>query len=152
MSRVRGDAMKIQRIQVDEIAVVRPLWEALNELHGQLSSNFKEHFNRFTFEQRIAALRDRNSIAVFVAGGKKYPLGYCMASIQASTGEIDSIFVLPEHRGRGVGDGLMGAAESWLRSQNVSKIRVCVAEGNETVMDFYQKRGFRHRFTVLERS
>jgi GNAT superfamily N-acetyltransferase len=87
----------------------------LNELHGQLSSNFKEHFNRFTFVQRIAALRDRDSFAIFLAGGKKSPFGYCIASIQASTGEIDSIFVLPEHRGRGAGNLLMGAAESWLR-------------------------------------
>ena len=45
---------KINYFHGDETLLdqIKPLWEALNEHHLQHSSNFKEHYDRMTFEKR----------------------------------------------------------------------------------------------------
>lgn len=142
--------MEIIKIEKENIAVIRSMWENLNSLHGKLSTHFSDHFKSFTFEERLVQFEDRDFFAVYAAKTKAGLIGYCIASVKNKTGEIDSIFTYPEHRNLGVGDSLMEKAESWLKSKEVSKIMVSVAEGNESVFGFYYRRGFHHRFTVFE--
>jgi len=143
--------MEIIKIEKENISDIRNMWESLNSLHGELSTHFGDHFNSFTFDERLAQFEDRDFFAVFAARTEEGLIGYCIASVKNKIGEIGSIFTYPEHRNLGVGDSLMEKAESWLKSKDISKIMVSVAEGNESVFGFYNKRGFHHRFTVFER-
>ena len=51
--------MKIVKINKNEIHQIRPMWEELNKIHGQLSTHFKEHFLSFTFEKRMKQIEDK---------------------------------------------------------------------------------------------
>ena len=75
---------------------------------------------------------------------KGIPLGYCISSIDSSgVGEIESIFVDEACRGRGVGATLMEAALGWMDRVGVKGKRVVVVSGNEEVLAFYERFGFR---------
>ena len=143
--------MKIEQIENENIPQIRSMWEELNKLHGHLSTHFKEHFESFTFEERLRQFKNKDSFAVFVAKYESNIAGYCMASVNGKIGEIDSIFINPQHRSKKVGEALIVEAESWLKKKSIIKIHIFVAEGNESVFSFYNKQGYQQRFTVLEK-
>ncbi len=45
----------------------------------------------------------------------------------------------------------MAKAESWLKTKDINRIIVCVAEGNESALGFYNKQGYYKRFTIFEK-
>lgn len=143
--------MKITKIKNRDIHQIKTLWEELNRHHWKNSTHFKKHFKSFSFENRVKQLESRDSAGIFVAEEKSGLIGYCIASLKEQTGEIDSIFVSPAHRNREIGEMLIEKAESWLREKGASKLIVNVAEGNESVFGFYNKKGYLKRFTVLEK-
>ena len=147
--------MEIIQLNENEIADIRPLWEALNRLHEEKSTYFKDHFATFTFDRRLAQFKNRDSVVVFAARDTENAgnlVGYCIASINNRIGEIDSIFILPGLRSTGIGNRLMTRAESCLQTQDVDKIQISVAQGNEAAFGFYNRHGYQHRFSVLEKS
>ncbi len=143
--------MEILKIANQDIHRIKPLWEELNRHHCQHSTYFRTHFESFTFEERIKQLESRDAVTCFVAEEKSEFIGYCMASINAHDGEIDSIFVKPIHRNQKLGERLIASAESWLKGMGAAKLFVCVAEGNEQAFGFYNRHDYFQRFTVLEK-
>ena len=144
--------MEITKIENKSIHQVKTLWEKLNQHHWRNSNNFKEHFKSFNFEDRIKEFETRDAVAVFAAKEDSEFIGYCIASLKDQTGEIDSIYISPVHRNEKIGEKLIEKAESWLKQKGAIKILVCVAEGNESAIGFYHKKGYLHRITVLEKS
>jgi ribosomal protein S18 acetylase RimI-like enzyme len=137
---------------MDKIA---PLWEELNRLHLSFSPYFQEYYKTMTFEDRKCSLQQRTSggeIRVDLAlDDSENPIGYCVTSIdQWLTGEIESIFVNPLHRGRGIGTKLIEKALDWLEVKGTKRNIVAVAVGNEQVYAFYERFGFFPRRTLLE--
>ena len=143
--------MEIIKIENQNVDQVKPLWEELNRHHCQHSTHFKAHFESFTFEDRIIQLESKDAVAVFVAEEQSELIGYCMASIEKDSGEIDSLFVKPIHRHQKVGARLIQSAESWLKALGAARLFVCVAEGNEPAFGFYHQHGYYPRYTVLEK-
>jgi ribosomal protein S18 acetylase RimI-like enzyme len=141
--------MEISSLQNDHIFEIRPLWQGLNSLHGKLSTNFKDHYQNFTFDKRIKNLLKKDALKVFVAKENDSYIGYCIASVQDAVGEIDSIFVLPEFRECKAGYKLMESALKWLQVQVCDYIDLIIAEGNEGVISFYEQFGFRKRATIM---
>lgn len=93
----------------------------------------------------------KEAIAVFVANIESNLVGYCMTSVKDRIGEIDSIYINPQYRGKKLGEQLMEKAESWLKSKKIIKFSISVVEGNESVFDFYNKQGYHPKHTVLEK-
>lgn len=143
--------MKIKKIDKKDILQIRPMWEGLNKLHGKISTYFKDHFHSFSFEVRQKQLEAKECFEVFVAYDQDTNVGYCIASVENDIGEIDSIYVDPKYRNQNIGENLISEAELWLKSNGISKIMIYVAEGNESVFNFYSKQGYYQRFTVLEK-
>jgi diamine N-acetyltransferase len=130
---------------------IKLLWEELNSYHSQYSKNFKEHFNSFTFEKRLSKLIDKKNISVFIASDSGTYVGYCIVTAHKNKGEIDSIYIKPNYRGKKVGSKLMQNAMEWLDKFNLNEIDIYIAEGNEQVFTFYEKFGFKNRFTVFQK-
>ncbi len=143
--------MEITKLEDEHFHTIKPLWKELNRLHKEKSDFFKDHFTAFTFEKRFEQFKDRGDLAIFAARDDKALIGYCIASVKDGTGEIDSIYIRPAHRKTGIGDRLMEKAEHWLTLQNINKIHISVAQGNEEAFGFYSCHGYHHRFSVLEK-
>lgn len=144
-------SMNIEAITREKIDGIKPLWEKLNAHHLAKSSLFKDHFSAFTFEKRMESLKKRDLLIAYVAEHDGEKIGYCVATVDGSVGEIDSLFVREEHRGKGAGEELFSLALRWLGGQKCETIKVAVAEGNESVLGFYRRFGFAKRFTVMEK-
>jgi diamine N-acetyltransferase len=137
---------------IDKIAL---LWQELNKQHLCLSPYFKDYYKTLTFEDRKRVILQRalgGEVRVDLAYDEADTLvGYCVSSIdKAQTGEIDSIFVIGECRGQGIGATLMERALEWLKTKRSKKNIVSVAVGNEMSYVFYEQFGFYPRRTLLE--
>lgn len=135
---------------------VKPLWEELNQHHKLKSNNFKSHYTNMTFHQRkdkFYSLLGKCELRVELAkdSEKDEFIGYCISSFEENkVGEIESIFVMKEYRGKGIGETFMKNALDYMDKVNCIKRKIAVAEGNESALGFYSKFGFYPRLTILE--
>ena len=98
-----------------------------------------------TFDQRRAELlaKAATRLAVWLASADEKDIGYCVSTITADRiGEVDSLYVVPTYRGRGVGHGLMSRAMNWFGRQSIQSIVVEVISGNDAAQRFYARYGF----------
>ena len=131
---------------------VRPLWMELRQHHAELAPMWGAEFLAVTFEGRRAGLVAKavKGLTVLLATAAGQDVGYCVCTIDADRqGEVDSIFVTAEHRGRGVGRALMREAMQWLGSRRIRGIVVDVLSGNEGAMRLYKEFGFHARTVRL---
>lgn len=134
---------------------VQPLWGKLNKHHENKSKYFSENYRNFTFEMRMSRFINDKSLNINIDlirdKDKGTFVGYCISSINAAlAGEIESLFIDEEYRHYGLGDKLMTRAVEWLDGKNACMKLIVVAEGNEDVLEFYQRHGFYKRKIILE--
>jgi ribosomal protein S18 acetylase RimI-like enzyme len=152
--------LKIEYTATDEqgLDLIKSLWVKLNELHKSRSRNFTAHFYRMTFDRRKEDLLKKSAggalhIDLARDTGTGGLIGYCVTSITtANHGEIESIYIEPDYRRRGIGDTLMKKALKWLEERPVARRTLVVAAGNEEVFDFYRRYNFYPRVTILEQT
>lgn len=109
-----------------QIYRIAPLWTELNKQHISLSPYFKDYYCSLTFEDTKRTILQRalgGNVRVDLALAASNELvGYCVFSIDGwLTGEIDSIFVSPQHLGQGIGTVLMKKALDWLKGKGAKK-------------------------------
>lgn len=141
----------IKEIQLNQIDIIKGLWEQLNALHLEDSRFFKDHYSNFTFEQRSKnfAKKNRYNILINVIYNNETPIGYCICTKIKGTGEIDSLFIEDQYRRSGYGRILVKKSLEWFKQHNCNQVEVSVAEGHESVLKFYQKFEFYPRKTIL---
>ncbi len=147
------NSYRIERIPLRELPRIRPLWEKLNALHLADSVYFRDHFAAFTFEQRaekFLLMSGRDVLIEIAAYENGVPVGYCISTAEGCAGELDSLFVEEQWRGKGIGETLVRRSLEWMRGKNCARIMVAVAHGHESVLPFYERFGFYPRFTYLQ--
>lgn len=140
-------------INVDELDLIKSLWEKLNQLHMQDSIYFKEHYKTNTFEKRCKKFwqKDKKDIKIeIVEDEDAVIIGYCISTLEKAKGEIESLFIEEKFRKNRLGNMLISNAIKWLKERRCNTILVSVADGHEDVFDFYMKNGFYPRLTYLE--
>lgn len=147
--------LEYQEISVEEINLIKPLWESLNTHHGKLSKHFPEYYSGMDFEKRKNNLLSKSKevkfkIDLVINSDSSEKVGYCISSIHHDgEGEIDSLFIKENYRNFGIGDSLMKSAIEWLNSYNANTIKIQVAAGNEDVFKFYEKYNFYPKYAML---
>lgn len=141
---------------IEGLESIKGMWEQLNRHHMVLSTYFKQFYTFFTFDDRKKSLLAKSERAEFrleIAqdANTGENIGYCISTVSENgIGEIESIFIRVEYRGKGIGDSLMSGAISWMNEKGAKKKAVAVGVGNEQAFSFYEKYGFYPRMTVLE--
>ena len=125
-----------------------PLWLQLRQHHADLAPQWRDNLLATTFEQRRAGLISKAAAGLLVllatSGGDD--IGYCVSTIAADrTGEVDSLYVTPTHRGRGVGHALMSETMIWFGKRSARSIALDVITGNDAALRFYKHYGFAPR-------
>ncbi len=144
----RGDASRIDELE--------PLWLALREHHGSITA----HWGDLRAPEDSWARRRKNYVDILAEGGLLFIaeedgaiLGHAMCEIEQGGSPtwawprdfvaVVDLIVLPDHRGRGVGEALMRAVEQEARERGVAALDLMVAVPNETARRFYERQGFR---------
>jgi ribosomal protein S18 acetylase RimI-like enzyme len=155
--------VKIVPATADRIPELRPLWEALERHHGELSGVPSIRPLADSWERRQERygdwLRD-GSGHLFLAEHDGRVVGYLMLTISdppeswdvgTRAGEIETMSVLPDARSRGVGEKLMDAALAEAERQGVRAIGVGVVHSNVEGIRFYERAGFKPFYVELLR-
>jgi ribosomal protein S18 acetylase RimI-like enzyme len=151
------DRYEIKQGTSDNLDLIKPLWEKLNQLHYNLSLHFKNRFREMNWEKRKHKLIQKSKDVFFdyvIDLSDNSIIGYCISSIDKednTIGEIDSIYIDEVHRKSGLGKKLVERAILWLKSNNTETQKLFVGVGNEQVFDFYKQFDFYPLHIVLQR-
>ncbi|MDO9557947.1 MAG: GNAT family N-acetyltransferase [Coriobacteriia bacterium] len=80
-------------------------------------------------------------VMVAEVGGRV--IGYTLATVERGEGMLGRLAVVPPHRGRGVGTGLLNDAVEYLARAGVHAVSLCTQEGNAMSRSLYRRAGFR---------
>jgi len=81
-------------------------------------------------------------VALVAVDNDDIPVGYIGASYLFEEAEIGNICVLPDARGKGVGDSLMNALDEYMRARQVEKIFLEVESDNTPAINLYEKNNY----------
>jgi GNAT superfamily N-acetyltransferase len=149
---------------VAELDAVEPLWNALQEHHAEISPDLGSGTpKRATAEAwRIRRgkyerwLKDPDTFFV-IAESEDEPVGYAFVTVGPGyasweTGErlaeLETLSVLPEQRGTGIGAALLDVAWKRLATLGVEDMAITTTTTNVDSHRFYEREGFRQRFVV----
>jgi len=62
-------------------------------------------------------------------------------------GHVSNLFILPEHRSKGIGNKLVEEALTWLKKNDVGYVSLEIHLENKKAIDFYSKLGF-EKYTI----
>ena len=149
--------IEISRAGAERIDDLEPLWHALHGHHrsvaGHLAavapfrSDDESWARRRAFYERLLA---RPDTFVLLAERDGRLVGYAAVAVGGTeatlevgerVGSLESLAVLAEERGRGLGSRLMDAVFDELRRLDVEEISLAVMEGNDDAWRFYERLG-----------
>ena len=96
-------------------------------------------------------LEDEHLGRAWIATVYGEPAGYLLAVYvfslehQGLTAEIDEFFVVPAHRGVGLGQEMLAAAEVQFRVEGCTNVSLQLGRSNEAARKFYRRHGFEER-------
>jgi ribosomal protein S18 acetylase RimI-like enzyme len=104
-----------------------------------LSKNFISKERLFRWRNTIKNSGKKN-IYICVAKDGKKNVGFCVVSKRKNFNKLNTLYVLPEYQGMGIGTKLLDKSIKWLNNDN--KIFVWVVSYNKKGINFYKKYGF----------
>ena len=153
--------LTITRTGAEALDRLRPLWLALHHHHQAVGG---QRLGPYVDDDASWAAR-RELYAGFLAGGGFAVLaeqdgalvGYAMVAIKTSTetelddtwrsgervAEIETLVVLPEARGGGVGSALLDAVDDELAAIGIGDVLIAAFVTNTEAIRLYERRGFR---------
>jgi ribosomal protein S18 acetylase RimI-like enzyme len=139
-----------------ELDVVEPLWNALREHHASVTPDLGGPRTREDSWTRRRAQYERwlsePEAFILLAELGRAPVGYAMVHIRAGSptwptseraGEVETLSVHPDARGRGIGTALLRAVEDELAALGIDELALHVISTNLRAMAFYERHGLR---------
>jgi ribosomal protein S18 acetylase RimI-like enzyme len=90
----------------------------------------------------IALARKDANAAVLVGRDNSNIVASVLVGQDGHRGWVYYLAVDPDHRHKGYGRVIMGAAEDWLRTRGIAKLQLMVRADNSQVQAFYQSLGY----------
>ena len=126
--------------------------EVVAALAGELAQSFSFSREKFDLSYRALIAADDASVLVAASGGQVigYLLGFEHDTFYANgpVGWVEELFVLPAHRGSGVGRELMNAFEEWADQRGCA----LVALATRRAKPFYLAIGYEESATYLRKT
>jgi GNAT superfamily N-acetyltransferase len=149
--------MRIVRAGVERIDDLQPLWESLHEHHATIAPHLEELGPVRRPDQSWAVRRElyedwlaEPDAFVLLAEQDREPIGYALVHLRGpeetwQTGDrigvLETLTVLPDERGRGVGTALFERIYEELRHLGVTELQVAVIWKNAAALRFYERHG-----------
>lgn len=153
------DAVTIRQAGPEAIDSLEPLWSAMHEHHMTLAPAAAEVLPfRSTPESWLRRRRryeewlSEPDSFLLLAEREGRAVGYALVKLggeaaamdtRGRTAELESLSVLPECRGEGIGSQLIEAVRGRLRDLGIEVWGLSVMDGNEAAMRLYERHGLR---------
>lgn len=146
---------RIEAASMSDVDAITTHWVALVEGQREFGAHLRAAENesaaRSVIEQYVHAdglgvARDDDSTVV---GFVMFHVERGMYEQDVSRGIVENVYVVPAHRGDGVGSALLDFAERRLVDEGVEVVSLSVLAGNSRARDWYEQRGYSpHRLTM----
>jgi GNAT superfamily N-acetyltransferase len=139
--------------------------EKIQQLNADLSEKEKEEYDPtidpdYTLTDEAAdwyRKRIENGFAQ-VAEKDGETIGYIIAGTHQAENfrqihkiaELETMYLKPEHRGKGIGTEFVENFKDWAEKQDVDRLRVEASAENEGAIKFYRRNGFKDYAVTLE--
>jgi ribosomal protein S18 acetylase RimI-like enzyme len=161
--------IELRRGSATDLPALQPLWVSVHHQHAQSMPELAPYVDDDrTWEVRrslYSELLARPGTVLYLAMAGSIAIGYGLAHVLAAAdtwlpdtwqtgariGEIESLAVLPSHRGLGIGTRLLDALEAELAATGIRDLILGVLPGNADAIRLYQRRGYRPTWTYLSR-
>lgn len=148
---------------------LEPLWVAVHHQHRESMPELAPYVtDTVTWQERIGLYRqlyaEHEPVLLLARDGDRlvgYALGYTMPvegtwladtwATGARVGEIESLSVLPECRGQGLGSLLLDQLHEGLRLQGAEDFILGALAGNADAIRLYQRHGYQPTWLYLSR-
>ena len=152
-----------------DLDLLEPLWVAVHHQHREAMPHLAPYVSDATTWSERRALyaqlfADHDAVLLLARHDGAlvgYALGYSMPATGtwlADTwvtgeriGEVESLSVLPEHRGRGLGSRLLEALHDQLRDRGARDFILGALAGNADAIRLYQRHGYTPTWLYLSR-
>ena len=131
--------MEIRKIEEKDLKKLSIFMKEVNLENGPINFNTEENYvsmilkNFSTYPNYNLGVFDNNKIIAFII--------FTFSSVLS--GYIHTIVVLRKNRGKGIAKNLLLEVEDILIKNNKKFINLSVEKGNEEVLDFYLKLGYK---------
>jgi ribosomal protein S18 acetylase RimI-like enzyme len=149
----------IRRARESELPRIREM--SIEELQGELDDDELKFVQRAkeVFGQRLDAILAKGGNEFYVAqvGTDERMAGYVWFGVaqrpfsDTEIGWIYDILVLPEHRGKGIGEALMRYALKLSKERGFAQTGLMVNAKNRAAFSLYEKLGFQTEYRVMNR-
>jgi GNAT superfamily N-acetyltransferase len=152
-----------------DIERVRPLWLALHRIHRDANPELAPHVDddaswtkrRTLYEH---CLESPDAFFLLVERDERL-IGYVMVAVEPDgdvlwsdtwqvgdkVAELETIFVVPEERGRGLGGLLLDVVDAELEARGIRDLAIGAVPGNTAALRLYERRGFLPSWTIMTR-
>ena len=152
-----------------DIESLRPLWLTLHRIHQRADPELAPHVSDVTSWTRRRALYEhclQSPDAFLLLVHREGDLiGYAMVAVEPDgdvlwsdtwqvgekVAELETMYLVPEERGRGLGGLLLDTVEAELESRGIGDLAIGAVPGNTGALRFYERRGFRPTWTIVTR-
>lgn len=160
------DTFKIEFLDpATQLAELRPLWLAMRDHHHAIAPDWGPvHADDESWARRskdyASWLTEPDAFCLVARDDGGRAVGYLLATVNAGGPTwvnperfcyLESISVLPELRGQGVGRLLLDAMTAHLDTLGVKSVSVSQVAANEDARRFYERAGFSLAFIQLTR-
>ncbi len=153
----------------DDLDILEPLWVAVHHRHAESMPELQPYVSDAeSWRVRRALyveLFAKPDTVLLVASVDDRPIGYGLAHVLETedtwvadtwatgrrVGEIESLSVLPEFRGSGLGTELLTKLEEHLRAAGVDDLVLGVLSGNRDALRLYERLGYRPTWLYLSK-
>jgi len=159
--------VQIAPIGVEEVERLEPLWQRIHAQHQAVAPDRGPYVDEATtWRVRSAVYRECLSGEGFalVVTEDGSDLGYALVAVSRDdafwadtwvvgerVAELESLAVVPEARGRGIGSMLLDAVDAELAARGIVDMVIGAVAQNTEAIRLYERRGFRTAWTVLTR-
>jgi ribosomal protein S18 acetylase RimI-like enzyme len=152
-----------------DVDLLEPLWLAVHRQHRRVMPELGPYVTDVTTWRERRSLyqqlfAEHGAILLLARDGDRlvgYALGYTMSvagtwladtwETAERIAEIESLSVLPEYRGQGLGSMLLEQLQEALRQQGAQDFIVGALPGNADAIRLYRRHGFRPTWLYLSR-
>ena len=152
-----------------DIELLRPFWLALHRIHQEADPELAPHVSDETSWGRRRALYEHclESPDAFLLLVRRdgVLIGYAMVAVEPDgdvlwsdtwkvgekVAELETMYLAPEERGRGLGGLLLDTVEAELESRGIRDLAIGAVPGNSGALRFYERRGYRPTWTIVTR-
>jgi ribosomal protein S18 acetylase RimI-like enzyme len=153
--------LRIRKATLQDLEVLHELQLELAKYEYKLDKNLKNPLRVKEQYYKYYKRKFKNEdCRFFVAEENRKVIGYIVGWIERlpgiyrhkKRGYVADVFVLEEHRGKGVGKKLLEALLKWFKSQKVRWIRLSVYSNNTNAVKVWKKLGFKDYVIEMEMS